>query len=45
MIKPEIINAEQGLQFISDEYVNYVKSLETVRYSTDGNVRDVGNVH
>lgn len=27
--KPLIINSDQGSQFTSEEYVNYVKSLET----------------
>ena len=30
--KPEIINSDQGCQFTSDAYVDYVKSLETVKY-------------
>jgi len=37
--KPEIINSDQGSQFTSDEYVSYVKSLETVRISMDGKGR------
>ena len=34
--KPEIINSDQVSQFTSDEYVDYVKSLETVKISMDG---------
>ena len=34
--KPEIINSDQGSQFTSDEYIEYVKSLETVKISMDG---------
>lgn len=29
--KPEIINSDQGTQFTSDEYVDYVKSLESTK--------------
>lgn len=43
--KPEIINSDQGSQFTSDEYVNYVKSLETVRISMDGKGRAIDNVY
>lgn len=25
-VKPEIINSDQGSQFISDDYVNYLKN-------------------
>jgi putative transposase len=42
--KPEIINSDQGSQFTSDEYVNYVKSLETVKISMDGKGRAIDNV-
>lgn len=42
--KPEIINSDQGSQFTSDEYVDYVKSLETVKISMDGKGRAIGNV-
>ena len=42
--KPEIINSDQGRQFTSDEYVNYVKSLETVKISMDGKGRAIDNV-
>lgn len=43
--KPDIINSDQGSQFTSDEYVNYVKSLETVRISMDGKGRATDNAH
>lgn len=43
--KPEIINSDQGRQFTSDEYINYVKSLETVRISMDGKGRATDNSH
>jgi len=42
--KPGIINSDQGSQFTSDEYVNYVKSLETVKISMDGKGRAIDNV-
>jgi putative transposase len=34
--KPEIINSDQGTQFTSDEYISYIKSLQTVSISMDG---------
>jgi len=43
--KPGIINSDQGSQFTSDEYVNYVKSLETVRISMDGKGRATDNAY
>ena len=43
--KPGIINSDQGSQFTSDEYVNYVKSLETVKISMDGKGRAIDNVY
>jgi putative transposase len=42
--KPEIINSDQGSQFTSDEYVSFVKGLETVRISMDGKGRAIDNV-
>lgn len=42
--KPGIINSDQGSQFTSDEYVEYVKSLETVKISMDGKGRAIDNV-
>ena len=41
--KPEIINSDQGSQFTSDEYIEYVKSLETVKISMDGKRRATDN--
>lgn len=43
--KPEIINSDQGTQFTSDEYIGYVKSLETVKISMDGKGRATDNSH
>lgn len=43
--KPEIINSDQGSQFTSEEYVTYIKSLETVRISMDGKGRATDNAH
>lgn len=43
--KPEIINSDQGTQFTSDEYISYVKSLETVKISMDGKGRATDNAH
>jgi putative transposase len=42
---PEIINSDQGVQFTSDEYTAYIKSLETVRISMDGKGRATDNAH
>jgi putative transposase len=42
--KPDIINSDQGSQFTSDEYVEYVKSLITVKISMDGKGRALDNV-
>jgi len=43
--KPEIINSDQGSQFTSDEYIDYVKSLETVKISMDGKGRAIDNIY
>jgi len=43
--KPEIINSDQGSQFTSDEYIDFVKSLETVKISMDGKGRATDNVY
>lgn len=43
--KPGIINSDQGSQFTSDEYIDYVKSLETVKISMDGKGRATDNAH
>lgn len=42
--KPEIINSDQGSQFTSDEYVNYVKSLDSTKISMDSKGRAIDNV-
>lgn len=41
--KPEIINSDQGTQFTSEIYVDYIKSLETVKISMDGKGRATDN--
>ena len=41
--KPEIINSDQGSQFTSDEYVDFLKE-ENIRQSMDGKARWVDNV-
>lgn len=41
--KPGIINSDQGSQFTSDEYVDYVKGLKTVKVSMDGKGRATDN--
>jgi putative transposase len=43
--KPDIINSDQGSQFTSEEYVAFVKTLETVRISMDGKGRALDNVY
>lgn len=43
--KPEIINSDQGSQFTSDVYVEYIRSLETVKISMDGKGRATDNAH
>lgn len=42
---PEIINSDQGTQFTSDEYIEYVRSLKTVLISMDGKGRATDNAH
>lgn len=42
--KPQIINSDQGAQFTSDCYIDYIKSLESVRISMDGKGRAIDNV-
>ena len=42
---PEIINSDQGSQFTSDEYIGYIKSLETVKISMDGKGRATDNAY
>lgn len=41
--KPSIINSDQGSQFTSDEYINFLKDAE-IRQSMDGKARWVDNV-
>lgn len=41
--KPQIINSDQGSQFTSDEYISFVKGLETVKISMDGKGRATDN--
>lgn len=43
--KPEIINSDQGAQFTSEEYVNYIKGLESTKISMDGKGRATDNAH
>ncbi len=43
--KPEIINSDQGSQFTSEVYVEYIKSLETVKISMDGKGRATDNAY
>ncbi len=42
---PEIINSDQGSQFTSQEYVEYIKSLKTCQISMDGKGRAIDNVY
>ena len=42
--KPEIINSDQGSQFTSQVYIEYVKGLETVKISMDGKGRATDNI-
>jgi putative transposase len=41
---PEIINSDQGSQFTSDAYVDYIKSLGSTKISMDGKGRAIDNV-
>ena len=43
--KPGIINSDQGSQFTSDEYIDFVKNLETVKISMDGKGRATDNAY
>jgi putative transposase len=43
--KPQIINSDQGTQFTSDQYIDYLTSLETVKISMDGKGRATDNAH
>lgn len=42
--KLEIINSDQGSQFTSKDYVDYIKSLESTKISMDGKGRAIDNV-
>lgn len=42
--KPDIINSDQGSQFTSDDYIEYIKSLEHTKISMDGKGRALDNV-
>ena len=42
--KPEIINSDQGSQFTSKDYVDYIKNLESTKISMDGKGRAIDNV-
>lgn len=42
---PEIINSDQGTQFTSNYYIDYLKSLDTVQISMDGKGRAIDNVY
>ena len=42
--KPEIINSDQGTQFTSDDYIDFVKSKE-IRISMDGKGRATDNAY
>jgi putative transposase len=42
---PGIINSDQGTQFTSNVYINYVKNLETVKISMDGKGRATDNAY
>jgi putative transposase len=43
--KPDIINSDQGSQFTSEIYVNYIKSLEHTVVSMNGKGRATDNVY
>lgn len=43
--RPQIINSDQGTQFTGHEYIDYVKSLETVKISMDGKGRATDNAY
>ena len=42
--KPDIINSDQGSRFTSDDYIEYIKSLEHTKISMDGKGRALDNV-
>lgn len=43
--KPEIINSDQGSQFTSEEYVDYINKLNYTKLSMDGKGRATDNAH
>lgn len=43
--KPEIINSDQGTQFASGVYIEYLKGLETLQISMDGKGRAIENIY
>ena len=42
---PNYINSDQGSQFTSDEYIEYIKSLKKTEISMDGKGRATDNAH
>lgn len=42
--KPEIINSDQGSQFTSYDYTEFIKSQETIKISMDGKGRATDNI-
>ena len=42
--KPEIINSDQGSQFTSSVYIDYLKGLGTEKISVDGKGRATDNI-
>ncbi|MBU7005805.1 transposase InsO family protein [Peptococcaceae bacterium DYL19] len=42
--KPEIINSDQGSQFTSRAYIDYIKGHESIRISMDGKGRATDNI-
>lgn len=42
---PEIINTDQGSQFTSSEYIDFIKSKENIQISMDGKGRAIDNVY
>lgn len=43
--KPEIINSDQGSQFTSKDYIDCIKSHETIKISMDGKGRATDNAY
>ena len=42
---PEIINTDQGGQFTSSEYIDFIKSKGSIQISMDGKGRAIDNVY